>query len=1187
MGRIAGVLLGLMVLQVGNAVGQERQDNGEYLGAWQDTVALALPQPYQLRPFVIPGSERFFFEGRALDSTQYRIDYREGHLWVVSQSARQNAQLVAYYRTYPFDFQDSYRRRGIAAEEADSTGALAVVEEAPPTEGFAPFGGTNLQRSGSISRGIAAGNNRDVTVESGLRMQVSGEVAEGVRVNAVLTDENTPILPEGTTQRLSEFDRVFIEIAAPQGTAQLGDFDLQLGGSEFARFNRKLQGITVFGDVPNPEASVFGGGRMTVAGATARGTFRSQDIVALDGVQGPYRLEGLNGEQFIIVVPGSEAVYLNGLTLTRGEANDYVIDYATGELTFTSNQLITEESRITIEFQYTTNQFTRTLLASQGEAQLWQRDDGTARARFGVTFLREADARQLNEEFGLTPADSLLLANAGDERAVRSGAEQVVFDPEAPYVQYIREVIDSDTIFVALSAAPPEGTPVFRVRFTRLGSGLGDYVRVGREVNGIRYEYRGKGLGEYAPVRILPQPAQQRLLDLRGGFAPVRGVEVFGEWAGSYNDVNRFSEQGDNNNRGDAYLAGVRLDPIPLVISDHGLGTLEAEYRRRFAGQNFTSFDRTRPVEFARRWNLGTAGLGTSGGTVQAFDETVDEGRVRYAPTTLSHVEGEVGRIRLGHAFQGDRRALQVHLAEVGFPRIDYRVEHIASLDSLARLGGTVNEDGRWFRQLGVLAQPMLEGRLTPRLEVEHENRRQQIINTDSLSQRSLSFVELRPGVTWLTERLELTGSLEWREEQLPLDGVMEEASSARTVQTQFVWTPRATFKTNGSVGYRVRTFTEMFRVEEQRENSESLVMKWDGSLRPWRSAVDVNWFYEALTERTPELQEIYVRTGPELGQFVWEDRNSDSVIQLDEFIPERTPDEGTYVRTFIPSDSLTSVISVQARLRFTLDPSRIWRNAEGWKKRFSNVTTRTTLEVVEKSRDPEIAQIYLLRLNRFRSPLNTLNGRYRIGQDLQLFRNASRYGLDFSFSQVRSLSELAAGEESRYANQWRMDGSYRPSLRLGLRLLASWEQNRTASEQFASRTFDIEGVTVEPEVSFRPWRALQLTSRLSFARKTDQQANRQAQLIKVPFEARLSQARRFQLAARFETALVELSGEAEGLAEFELTDGRGPGTSFLWSLDGQYRFTRLLRATLAYNGRAPADAPTIHTVRLQLSATF
>ena len=192
-------------------------------------------------------------------------------------------------------------------------------------------------------------------------------------------------------------------------------------------------------------------------------------------MQGPYRLEGAQGERFILVVPGSEVVYLDGLRLVRGETNDYTIDYATGEITFTPQRLITSDRRITAEFQYTTNQFTRTIVASQAQAGFWQREDGTARAHLGATFLREADSRQFSEAFDLTAADSLLLRETGDRPAFRSGAERVVFDPEAPYVQYVREPVlgGEDTAFVALDAAPLAGTPVYRFVFPEWGRGRG------------------------------------------------------------------------------------------------------------------------------------------------------------------------------------------------------------------------------------------------------------------------------------------------------------------------------------------------------------------------------------------------------------------------------------------------------------------------------------------------------------------------------------------------------------------------------------------------------------------------------------------------------------------------------------------------------------------------------------------
>jgi hypothetical protein len=80
---------------------------------------------------------------------------------------------------------------------------------------------------------------------------------------------------------------------------------------------------------------------------------------------------------------------------------------------------------------------------------------------------------------------------------------------------------------------------------------------------------------------------------------------------------------------------------------------------------------------------------------------------------------------------------------------------------------------------------------------------------------------------------------------------------------------------------------------------------------------------------------------------------------------------------------------------------------------------------------------------------------------------------------------------------------------------------------------------------------------------------------------------RKAQVTTRFEVAFIDLQGEALGLAEFELTDGRGPGTSYLWGVNGDYTLNEFLRLSFAYDGRAPADAPVLHTVRVQMSAIF
>jgi len=1160
------------------------------LGFEVDTLSVADSDTLQLKPLIIEGTVRLYIDGNLLEANLYDLDLRKGELLL--DSSITSGSLVAVYKTFPFVLEPFYQRRRPRTLDTvtDTSEVVREMEERNRLEQQSPvdpFGDSRIQRSGSITRGIVAGNNRDVTLESGLRMQLSGEIIEGVQVQAVLTDENTPIQPEGTTQRLNEFDRVFIELAARQGTVQLGDFDLNFQESSFARFIRKLQGIRAFGSF-NAGSGVFGSNTeptfaVDVAGATARGIFRTQEITPIDGIQGPYRLEGNQGEQFIIIVAGSEVVYLDGVQMTRGESNDYVVDYATGEITFTTNRIITSDRRISVEFQYTTNQFSRSLSGASINSHFWRNDTGRPRLSFGMTFLREADGDLFNDEFGLSSADSLQIIQVGDGLAQRSGAIQVEFDPEAPYVHYIQEVIPSvdgsqDTIFVAVEGVPADSIPVFRVQFTRVGTGQGRYVRSGRQINGILFEYRGPMQGDYEPVRILPKPANHNVLDFTGRYEFIQGVEVFGEWARSFNDENRFSSLDSQDDVDHAYHGGLRIKEIPLYLGFSEKGYLALEATRRRIGQDFESFNRIRPVEFGRRWNLTPGVLGTTGEPVNNADETVEELQAQLYLNPNMYVSGEVGRINLESLFEGRRTMVETG----GYSRYNYIAEWIESENRFR------DEEGGWFRQRGFVSQPLALEKLTARFEFEQERREQEMIGTDSLLANSEAFTELRPGVAWNSSGVEAMFNVEFRKEKDWAEGQLRDAAVSRTYQGSFAIKPGTAFDTDGSVGYRIKDFTDYFRVNERRENTESLLLRWNTRWRPWRRAMDLTTRYEASTERTPTLQEIYIQTGPELGQFVWEDTNEDGAIQIDEFLPERTPNEGTYIQTFVPSDSLSSIISVRALVRMQLDFSKLWdKDVEGLRKVLRQISTRTTFDVLEKSRESDITQIYLLNLNRYRSSENTLNGRLRFAQDITLFRPLPKVGVDVSFNQLRSLSELAAGEEARFLSSWATEARYAPSRIWAFKIKGETESSRLDSETFASRRYRIESLRLEPEVTVNMSPSLSLSGSGIWANKKDEIGDRTVNLWRFPIELRYRRLRKAQITARAELASVNLDGEALGLAAFELTDGRGSGTSYLWGVQSNFTLNQFLQFTFSYDGRAPASAPVLHTVRMQLSAVF
>jgi len=532
----------------------------------------------------------------------------------------------------------------------------------------------------------------------------------------------------------------------------------------------------------------------------------------------------------------------------------------------------------------------------------------------------------------------------------------------------------------------------------------------------------------------------------------------------------------------------------------------------------------------------------------------------------------------LGNLFSARRGQVNLTLAEDLWPQVRYRLSSIQSED------GTLQEDGTWLSHQGSLAVPIVGKKVTPGVQIRQTRRALRVAGTDSLAMPSRAYIQVTPGVSWHTPIGEITSSMDVRTDERAIEGVLQRVSHAVTWDVGFDVRPSRIFRTEGRLGIRHRSVEGL----QPKKTNQSAAIRWSGRLYPWQRALQVQWFYEALSERTPTLQEIYIRTGPELGEYVWIDANGNGVIELDEFLPETTQDEGNYVRALIPSDSLQSVTGLQTRFSVHIDPSPLWRDATArWQRMLRHLSLRTSVSVQEKSRNPMLSQVYLLRLGTFRQPLHTLKGLLSFQQQLSLFRSTAQYGLDFSYRHVRGMNALSAGTETRATDEYLAEGQIRIGERWGAALAISNGSRAMTSESFASRNYEIDAFRVAPELTFNMTSSLQATLTTSHGRKTSGQA--QASLWKAPLDIRYSRARKFNISGRMEIAAVALRGDTgpEGLARFELTDGRGAGTSFIWLLSSWVQLSSVLRATLTYNGRHPEDAPTIRTVRMQLSAVF
>src|SRR5690606_21325087 len=323
-----------------------------------------------------------------------------------------------------------------------------------------PFDGLNSR--GSLVRGIRFGNNQSASVQSSLDLQLTGNLTDEIGVNAVISDNNVPIQADGYTQQLQEFDKVYVELFNKNSKVRAGHIDLVQENDFFGNFTQKVTGLQVGTELTHNNDSIT---RIQVAGSVTRGEFASVKITGQNGNQGPYRLSENNNELYIIIVSGSERVYLDGVLLTRGENHDYVINYNTGELTFTSNRLITDNSRITVEYLYANRTYSQFLLYGGVEHE-------SERFRIAGHFYSNGDSKNnpLNDD--LSDEDKQILAEAGNntDEMYNTTAIPTAYDPDKNL--YRKTLFDGVEIFEFSNNPDDE---LYQVSFTYMGNNQGNY----------------------------------------------------------------------------------------------------------------------------------------------------------------------------------------------------------------------------------------------------------------------------------------------------------------------------------------------------------------------------------------------------------------------------------------------------------------------------------------------------------------------------------------------------------------------------------------------------------------------------------------------------------------------------------------------------------------------------------------
>lgn len=1125
----------------------------------QDVFHIRIDNAYTLSATsVLPGTEILRLRGRFLSHRDYRIQYERGTLQL-SDSVIYSIfdTLIVMYQALPTALPKTFYRHKPEYQFSEKTkDSVLMVKPLSQSLSSESIFGNNLEKSGTLIRGFTVGTNRDLTVQSGFRLQLSGKLSDDIDLTASLTDENSPIQPEGNTERLDELDKIFIQVRHPNVTATFGDFDLQKKLGEFGIINRKLQGLS--GEVQYSGHGAF------AAFAVARGKFTTASLQGADAVQGPYQLTGRNNERDIIVIAGSERVYLNGEAVKRGEQNDYTIDYANAQVTFTQNRIITAASRIFVEFEYTDRQYTRNVFAAGANTHLLDN-----KVQIGFLYLRDADNQDSPIDISLTNEEKNTLKQAGDNRllAVKSGVSLAAIDSVSGARRGLYQKIDSassGSTITYYKYAPNQTGAWYNVTFSYLGSGLGAYSK---DAPGV-FRYVGKGLGAYDTTLALPFAEMKQFSSLLLSYQVLPELRLKLEGAVSSYDKNRFSSIDDNDNNGFAGSLLAELAPVNLRLFSVSLGKLGGSYKERSLQKRFSPAERISDVEFNRNYNVTDASSGQ--------DEQLREIALHYTPLPLLTNSFSYGLLRRGSASRSDRFNNAITVKDANNYQGTYLLDYTKNTTGVYK--------STWYKHTGNLQYNF--NNVSPLFTFSAEDKRDVVQSKDSLLGSSLAFVEVKPGLeTKPIQGLSLSGEYVLRNDKSAIGGRMVSEAVSRGFSLNGDYRTGSVFSSTLTLSSLQKKYSSTF-ARKGMLNSEVVLVKSQSRFTPLRQfSSDI--LYAVSTQKTAKLDRVFVQVTKGFGNYRYVgDLNKNGIQDEQEYEPALY--DGDYSLITVPSDVLYPVIDLKTGVRLRYNFSGIFARNSLPEMVIAPLSFESYSRIEENSTEPDLQKIYLLQLGSFRKINTTIRGSNLFEQSVYLFENAQDFNTKLFYSFYKGLNQYGSGAEYSL----RKEQSVRIKIRL-LEDIANQTELKHTEDALTATTNSVRNRLINTDAvildfSYRPYPNVEAGFKIRTAKSTDKYPTKPTELNLNGQSVRINISFTNAGRLRIEFERNELGVNVmDNYLPYELTEGNGIGKNYFIRANFDYRIADNLQSSANYDGRSISGSKIIHTMRAELRAFF
>ncbi|RLD29108.1 MAG: hypothetical protein DRI75_04485 [Bacteroidetes bacterium] len=1079
-----------------------------------------------------------------IDSSFYTIDFAKA-LLTFKKPITTDSIIIEYLR-FPDFLTKTYKQldENIIVENTSNLDKLYKLSQPSEARIFTPFDG--LTTSGSISRGVTIGNNQNSVLNSELDLQITGKLNDKVSLRASIQDANIPLQESGYSQRLDEFDQVFIELFSDSWNIRAGDIDLLNTDSYFAKFSKRVQGLLVNMNLDHPDSKT----NLFASGAIVRGQFETSQFSAQEGNQGPYKLQGSNGELFVLIVSGSETVYVNGIVVERGENKDYIIDYNAGEIIFNATFPITSEMRITVDYQFSDRNYSRLVAYGGGKHE-------SEKLNIGVSVYSENDAKNQPLQQNLSLEQVQILSNAGDDSSLMvapSGVPEIFNENR---ILYKKEFINSVEAFVFSNNPDDE---LFSVKFSLVGENQGNYII--SSINAISniYEYiepiAGIPQGNFAPIVQLIAPIKLQIAVVNGSYKPSEKTNINFELSGSKNDLNLFSALDDANNDG---FAG-RLKVEQSIIKNDSLWNLNAIIDGNFIQNDFRTIERLYRAEFNRDWNienpLGDQQLLISG--LQFFHPK--KGIASYQFEHLNYSTN----------FNGNRHVATANLQLNRF--------NVFSNSSILNAKSDLNTS-TFFRSFNRITYNYNKGWIGTKLAVEDNEQKNKNTNElTTLSQKFASY-EFFVGVG---DSAKVFAEIGYKNRVN--DSIRNNELKKVNTSNTYYLNSKVIQNENTNL-YLYVNYRTLKSEDEAVEDEQSLNSRLQYSQRFFKQLIQWNTVFETNSGSLPQQDFTYVEVEAGQGNYTWIDYNNNGIQELEEFEIAQFQDQGSYIRVLLPNRVF--IKTHQNRLSQTLTFNfQQWVGEEnGAKKFWSHFYNQTSYLLDRKiKRDGNNFNI-----NPFESDAkNQLGLQLNFRNVLFYNRGKQRYTTSYTYLSNKSRNILTVGFIENNLKSHQLNFTHKFATSWLITLLSSFDTNESVSENFVSKNFNIDEVRFNPKLSYLLNDNTRFDVFYQYTNKDNTIGSFEGlQQQKYGASFTFANNQKAAISGEFNLFSNTFEGNPNTPIGYQMMEGLQPGKNFTWSLLAQKKLTKFLDLNLTYFGRKTETSKTIHTGTVQLRAYF